>query len=112
MWLKKCGNYKSGFTLLEYENGLAFKKIEIKGCQSENTVFRELYYSYKEYKILEKYNMYWVNVPLGYFKYDKVIKFIEESLSNKNKITNKVSEADNYCSVYKSLEDRKLGSHL
>ena len=110
--LKGCGNYKNGFTLLEYENDLPFKKIEIRGCQFENTVFRELYYSYKVNEILKKYGMYCANVPLGYFKYDKEIKFIEESLNEKNKIINKVPEVDKYCSIYKTLGDRRLGSHL
>jgi len=110
--LKGCGNYKNGFTLLEYENDLPFKKIEIRGCQFENTVFRELYYSYKVNEILKKYGMYCANVPLGYFKYDKDIKFIEESLNEKNKIINKVPEVDKYCSIYKTLGDRRLGSHL
>ena len=116
--LKGCGNYKSGFTLLEYENAnlnvndLPFKKIEIRGCQFENTVFRELYYSYKVSEILKKHNMYCANFPLGYFKYDKDIKFIEESLKVKNTIINKVPEVDKYCSIYKTLGDRRLGSHL
>ena len=110
--LKGCGNYKSGFTLLEYGNDDSFKKIEIRGCQFENNVFRELYYSYKVNEILKKYNMYCANFPLGYFKYDKDIKFIEESLNGKNKIINEVPEVDKYCSIYKTLGDRRLGTHL
>ena len=109
--LKGCGNYKSGFTLLKYEKDLSFKKIEIRGCQFKNTVFRELYYSYKVNEILKKYNMYCANIPLGYFKYDKDIKFVEESL-NKKKIINKAPEIDKYCSIYKTLGDRRLGTHL
>ena len=110
--LKGCGNYKSGFTLLKYEKDLSFKKIEIRGCQFENTAFRELYYSYKVNEILKKYNMYCANIPLGYYKYDKDIKFVEESLNNKNKIINEAPEIDKYCSIYKTLGDRRLGTHL
>ena len=110
--LKGCGNYKSGFTLLKYEKDLSFKKIEIRGCQFENTAFRELYYSYKVNEILKKYNMYCANIPLGYYKYDKDIKFVEESLNNKNKIINEAPEIDKYCSIYKTLGDRRLGTNL
>lgn len=111
--LKGCGNYKTGFTLLKYDDkDLSFKKIEIRGCQFENTAFRELYYSYKINEILKKYNMYCANIPLGYYKYDKDIKFIEESLNNKNKIVNEAPEIDKYCSIYKTLGDRRLGTHL
>jgi len=110
--LKGCGNYKSGFTLLKYEKDLSFKKIEIRGCQFENTVFRELYYSHKVNEILKKYNMYCANIPLGYFKYDKDIKFVEEFLNKKNKIINEASEIDKYCSIFKTLGDKRLGAHL
>ena len=87
-------------------------KIEIRGCQFGNTAFRGLYYSYKVNEILKKYNLYWLNIPLGYFKYDKDIKFVEESLNNKNKIIKEAPEVDKYCSIFKTLGDRRLGTHL
>ena len=87
-------------------------KIEIRRCQFGNTAFRELYYSYKVNEILKKYNLYCLNIPLGYFKYDKNIKLVEESLNNKNKIINEASEVDKYCSIFKTYRDRRLGTHL
>jgi len=110
--LKGCGNYKSGFTLLEDDNQEIFKKIEIRGCQFENNVFRELYYSYRINEILKKYNIIGSNIPVGYFKYDKNIKFIDNSLNEDNIINNEVPEIDKYCSIYETLGDRRLGSHL
>ena len=50
--LKGCGDFKEGFTLME--NNYEFKKIDIRGCQLENNVFRELYYTYKINEILKK----------------------------------------------------------
>ena len=110
--LKGCGNYKSGFTLLEDDNRDIFKKIEIRGCQFENNVFRELYYSEKINEILKKNNIPGSNIPVGYFKYDKNIKFIDNSLNEDNEIKNEVPEIDKYCSIYETLGDRRLGSHL
>ena len=110
--LKGCGNYKKGFTLLEDDNSDIFKKIEIRGCQFENNVFRELYYSNKINEILEKNHMKGSNIPVGYFKYDKNLKFINNLLNEDNKIINEVPEIDKYCSIYETLGDRRLGSHL
>ena len=110
--LKGCGNLKSGFTLLENENYQFFKKFEIRGCQFENNVFRELYYSHKVNEFLKKYNMYCANIPIGYFKYSNDIKFIDDSLNQKNKIINEAPEVDKYCSIFKTLGDRRLGTHL
>ena len=110
--LKGCGNYKKGFTLLEDDNSDIFKKIEIRGCQFENNVFCELYYSNKINEILEKNNMIGSNIPVGYFKYDKNLKFINNSLNEENKIINEIPEIDKYCSIYETLGDRRLGSHL
>ena len=110
--LKGCGNYKKGFTIIKNESNKSFTKIEIRGCQFENNVFRELYYSYKVNEFLKKYNMYCANIPIGYFKYSNDIKFIDDSLNIKNKIINEVPEIDKYCSIYKTLGDRRLGAHL
>ena len=110
--LKGCGNEKFGFTLLKSENDSIFKKIEIRGCQFENNVFRELYYSYKINELLKKYNLFCSNIPIGYFKYDKNIKFIEDTLNKDNIIINEVQEIDKYCSIYETLGDRRLGCHL
>ena len=110
--LKGCGNEKQGFTLLKNENDSVFKKIEIRGCQFENNVFRELYYSYKINELLKKYKLFCSNIPIGYFKYDKNIKFIEDYLNKDNIIINEVQEIDKYCSIYETLGDRRLGCHL
>ena len=110
--LKGCGNNKSGFTLLKNEGDISFTKIEIRGCQFENNVFRELYYTYKVNEFLKKYNMFCANIPIGYFKYSNDIKFIDDSLNKKNKIINEVPEVDKFCSIYKTLGDRRLGTHL
>ena len=110
--LKGCGNYKQGFTIIKNESYKSFTKIEIRGCQFENNVFRELYYSYKVNEFLKKYNMYCANIPIGYFKYSNEIKFIDDSLNLKNKIINEAPEIDKYCSIYKTLGDRRLGTHL
>ena len=110
--LKGCGNEKLGFTLLKNENDSFFKKIEIRGCQFENNVFRELYYSYKINELLKKYNLFCSNIPIGYFKYDKNLKFIEDSLNKDNIIINEVQEIDKFCSIYETLGDRRLGCHL
>ena len=52
------------------------------------------------------------NIPVGYFKYDKNLKFINNLLNKDNKIINDVPEIDKYCSIYETLGDRRLGSHL
>ena len=110
--LKGCGNNKRGFTLLNYDNEDIFKKREIRGCQFENNIFRELYYTNKINNILKKYNLVGCNIPIGYFKYDKNIKFINNTLNKDNEIINEVPEIDKYCSIYETLGDRRLGSHL
>jgi len=110
--LKGYGNNKSGFTLLKNEGDISFTKIEIRGCQFENNVFRELYYTYKVNEFLKKYNMFCANIPVGYFKYSNDIKFIDDSLNKKNKIIIEVPEVDKFCSIYKTLGDRRLGTHL
>ena len=110
--LKGCGNYKKGFTILENYNDINFTKKEIRGCQFENNVFRELFYSYKIHKLLKKNNMFCANIPIGYFKYNNDIKFKDESLNDKNIIINEVPEIDKYCSIYETLGDRRLGTHL
>ena len=56
--------------------------------------------------------MYCANIPIGYFKYSNDIKFIDDSLNKKNKIINEVPEVDKFCSIYKTLGDRRLGTHL
>lgn len=110
--LKGCGNYKSGFTLLKDEDFEIFPKKEIRGCQFENNVFRELYYTYRINEILQLHKIPFANVPIGYFKYDNKIKFIENSLNLENEIINEIPEIDKYCSIYETLGDRRLGTHL
>ena len=56
--------------------------------------------------------MFCANIPIGYFKYSNDIKFIDDSLNKKNKIINEVPEVDKFCSIYKTLGDRRLGTHL
>ena len=109
---KGCGSFKNGFTLLENENEKIFKKIEIRGCQFENNVIRELYYTDIINEILKKNNIVPCNIPIGYYKYDNDLKFLDNSLANEDKINNEIPEVDKYCSIYETLGDRRLGTHL
>ena len=108
--LKGCGDFKKGFTILE--NNLEFKKIDIRGCQLENNVFRELYYTYKINEILKKNNIEISNIPIGYWKYSHELKFIDDSLNENNIIENSAPEIDKYCSIYETISDKRLGFHL
>jgi len=109
---KGCGSFKSGFILFENENQDIFNKIEIRGCQFENNVVRELYYTDFINEILKKNNIAPCNIPIGYFEYDKNLKFINDSLNEENIIENEVPEIRKYCSIYETLGDRRLGTHL
>ena len=109
---KGWGSFKNGFTLFENENEYIFNKVEIRGCQFENNVFRELYYTDFINEILKKNNIVPCNIPIGYYKYDNDLKFIDNSLEKENIIKNEVPEISKYCSIYETLGDRRLGTHL
>ncbi len=108
--LKGCGDFKKGFTLME--NDFEFKKIDIRGCQLENNVIRELYYTYKINEILKKNNIECSNIPIGYWKYNHKLQFIDNSLNENNIIENSASDIDKYCSIYETISDKRLGNHL
>ena len=108
--LKGCGDFKEGFTLME--NNYEIKKIYIRGCQLENNVFRELYYTYKINEILKKNDIECSNIPIGYWKYNNNLQFIDNSLNEKNIIENSASDIDKYCSIYETISDKRLGVHL
>ena len=109
---KGCGSFKNGFTLFENENKEIFNKIEIRGCQFENNVIRELYYTDIINEILKKNNIVPCNIPIGFFQYNNDIKFIDNSLAEEDIINNEVPEVNKYCSIYETLGDRRLGTHL
>ena len=108
--LKGCGDFKKGFTL--NETGFDFHKINIWGCQLENNVFRELYYTYKINEILKKNNIEVSNIPIGFWKYGHDLKFLEDVLNEKNIIENSAKDIDKYCSIYETISDKRLGNHL
>ena len=108
--LKGCGDFKKGFTLME--NKYEIEKIDIRGCQLENNVFRELYYTYKINEILKKNNIECSNIPIGYWKYNHKLQFIDNSLNENNIIENSASDIDKYCSIYETISDKRLGNHL
>ena len=107
---KGCGDFKKGFIL--FDNSFEFKKIEIRGCQFENNAIRELYYTYKINEILKKNNIECANFPIGYWKYNKELKFMDNCLNKNNIINNSASDIDKYCSIYETISDKRLGNHL
>ena len=66
--LKGCGNLDQGFPLEPMP--LPEDSFEIRGCQFETTVFRELYFYAKINKILEQNGLAGGNFPIGAWKYE------------------------------------------
>ena len=98
--LKGCGNLDQGFPL----EPMAFPmdSEEVRGCQFENTVFREMYYQKIVNDLLESEKLTGANIPLGLWKYDRFDDIETEGIQNACKGIQK------YCGIFRTLGDRRL----
>ena len=106
--LKGCGNDLEGFPVIDGKG--CFVEHLLRGAQFKPTAARELYYSQYIHDILKPYNIPCANLPIGLWKYDKDLKGTSEVKTEEFK--NDVPELDKYCSVFSTLGERRLGSHL
>ena len=111
--LKGCGNDEIGFNLLKGEG--FFKEFNTRGSQYDCTCSRELFFSEKVNKCLEKDGFLCANIPIGFWKYDKNLYILSnDKIDNENipKLENAVPEIEKYCGIYKTLGDKRLRTHL
>ena len=68
--LKGCGNLDQGFPVepMAYPPEIA---VDVRGCQFQNSVYRELYFQSRVNAILHENNLTGANFPLGIWKYGK-----------------------------------------
>ena len=92
--LKGCGNLDKGFNVEAMEYPPEGK--EIRGCCFEHTVIREQYMTYLINQALQPHGFYTGNVPLRYWKY----QYPDLPL------------IDKYCGVFRTLGEKRLGSHI
>lgn len=111
--LKGCGNDELGFNKQKSE--LFIIEYSTRGSQFDSTCFRELYYSEKIDESLQKINMRCANYPIGFWKYDKDLKILQnENIKEEDipKLENEVPEIDKYCGIFRTIGDKRLRTHL
>ena len=111
--LKGCGNEEIGFNLEKRET--YFNQYNTRGSQYNCTCFRELYFSEKIQKVLEKINIPCANAPVGFWKYDKNLCILPNENIKSEEIPileNQIPEIDKYCSIFKTIGERRLRTHL
>ena len=111
--LKGCGNEEIGFNLEKRKT--YFNQYNTRGSQYNCTCFRELYFSEKIQKVLEKINIPCGNIPVGFWKYDKNICILPNKNIKSEEIPileNQIPEIDKYCSIFKTIGERRLRTHL
>ena len=92
-----------------------FNQYNTRGSQYNCTCFRELYFSEKVQKALNKINMKCANIPIGFWKYDKNLSILPKEKIKKEDIPileNKIPEIDKYCSIFLTIGERRLRTHL
>ncbi|KAM3142326.1 hypothetical protein pb186bvf_005483 [Paramecium bursaria] len=106
---KGCGNLDLGFNvqIMPHEIGEYFR--EIRGCQFEHTAKRELYVTHRVDQILHQYGLEGANKSLGYWEYNDVTT-INDQLAKK--LENEGDFIPKYCSIFQTLGDSRLGTHL
>ena len=111
--LKGCGNDELGFNLLKSEG--YFLEYNTRGSQYISTCARELYYSEKINETLKKINIPCANLPVGFWKYDKVLEVLPKENVKKEDmpvLENQIPEVDKYCGIFRTLGDKRLRTHL
>ena len=111
--LKGCGNEELGFNLVKSK--FFFNQYNTRGSQYNCTCFRELYFSEKVQNALNKINVKCANVPIGFWKYDQNLSILPNEKIKKEDIPileNKVPEIDKYCSIFLTIGERRLRTHL
>ena len=111
--MKGCGNEEIGFNLKK--RNTYFNQYNTRGSQYNCTCFRELYFSDKVQKALEKVGIPCANLPVGFWKYDRNL-FILPNESIKSEeipiLENQIPEIDKYCSIFRTIGERRLRTHL
>ena len=111
--LKGCGNDELGFNLEKSQR--FFLQYNTRGSQYDCTCFRELYFTEKVGEALKKINIPCANIPIGFWKYDKILNILpNENVKNEDIpiLENQVPEIDKYCAVFQTLGERRLRTHL
>ena len=111
--LKGCGNEEFGFNLTKSNN--YFKQFNTRGSQYECTCFRELYFTEQIQNILKKLNFPCANVSVGFWKYDTKLNILpNEKIKNEDipNLENAIPEIDKYCSIFRTIGERRLRTHL
>ena len=112
--LKGCGNDELGFNLQKAEG--YFTEFNTRGSQYICTCFRELFFSEKVDETLrKKINIPCANLPVGFWKYDKVLKILpNQKVKNEELplLENQIPEIDKYCGIFRTLGDKRLRTHL
>ena len=111
--LKGCGNNEKGFNLLKSEGYL--EEYNTRGSQYISTCARELYYSEKINEVLKKINIPCANLPVGFWKYDKILEVLPKENVKKEDmpvLENQIPEVDKYCGIFGTLGDKRLRTHL
>lgn len=105
--LKGCGNGpEKGFDLLPIE----FKEDsqEIRGCVFHNSAFREQYFCNFIQKSLKEATF----IPIANTAY-RVLKYSDNLSQESDEVfVNEYPQIQKYCSVFKTLGDKRLGTHL
>ena len=111
--MKGCGNEEFGFNLAKRDT--FFNQYNTRGSQFICTCFRELYFSEKIQKVLEKIDIPCANLPVGFWKYDKNLFVLpKENVKNEEIpiLENQIPEIDKYCSIFQTIGERRLKTHL
>ena len=112
--LKGCGNDEIGFNLKKADG--YFTEFNTRGSQYVTTCARELYFSEKvDENLKKKINIPCANMPVGFWKYDKVLNILPNENVKKEDIPlveNQVPEIDKYCGIFRTLGDKRLRTHL
>ena len=111
--LKGCGNDEIGFNLLKSEGYLP--EFSTRGSLFICTCCRELYFTEKINEVLKKINIPSANLPIGFWIYDKNLSILPDEKVQKEDIPtleNQIPEIDKYCGIFRTLSDKRLGTHL
>ena len=111
--LKWCGNEELGFNLEKRKT--CFIQYNSRGSQYDCTCFRELYFTDIIDKNLKKINFKCANIPIGFWKYDKNLNILPDEKVKNDEIPiieNAIPEIDKYCSIFLTIGERRLRTHL